>query len=200
MIVTKEKRINIMGSGPGWQDTPIDDGEIWGVNNTHMLRNVDRIIDVHHNRFNPEEMKDKAHMHFLKKKMVPTYAQREIEGNPYIKAYPLEEVIKEFGADYFGSGIDYIIALAIYEGATDIHLYGICMLTNSEYSHQKASVEFWLGYAMGRGINVEVHGDKSTVLKTKNGLLYGYGTTQKYVKERYPNELTERDLIERYEK
>ena len=196
----KEKRINIMGSGPGWRDTPIDDGEIWGVNNTHLLRNVDRIIDVHSNRFDPDEMKDKAHMYFLNKKYVPTYLQNEVEGCPHVKKYPINEIRREFKTDYFGSGIDYIIALAIHEGATEIHLYGVCMMTKSEYSHQKASVEFWLGYAMGRGIEVEVHGDRSVILKTNNGLMYGYGTAQAYIKERYPDELTARDLIERYEK
>jgi hypothetical protein len=194
----KEKRINIMGSGPGWKDTPIDDGEIWGVNSTHLLRNVDRIIDIH-DRVKPKEEKDQIHMEQLRKKSIPTYSQDEMEGFDNVKKYPLDEIVKEFDTDYFGSGIDYMIALAIYEGATDIHLYGVCMMTESEYAHQKASVEYWVGIARGRGIDIKVHGEHSVILKTRNGLIYGYQECQKFVKEENPDVITMADLMEKYE-
>lgn len=191
-------RINILGSGPGWYQVPIDKGEIWGVNNTHLLRNVDLIVDIH-NRVDPTEEKDKVHMKELMDKMIPTYARDVMEGFPNVKKYPLEEIIKEFDTDYFGSGIDYIIALAIYKGATEIHTYGVCMMLDSEYSHQKASVEYWIGYARGRGIKFEVHGEASEILQTRNSLLYGYQTLQRHVKARKPDELTANDLMEMYE-
>ena len=194
----KEKKIIIMGSGPGWEDTPIDDGEIWGVNSTHLLRNVDRIVDIH-NRIDPKEEKDRIHMKHLREKSIPAYFQDEIEGFDNAKKYPLDEIIKEFGTDYFGSGVDYIIALAIYEGATDIRLYGVCMMDKSEYAHQKASVEYWIGIARGRGIDVEVYGKHSVILKTRNGMVYGYQRYQEYVKKEDPNAITVVDLMEKYE-
>jgi len=52
------------------------------------------------------------------------------------------------------------------------------MLSGSEYAYQKAGVEFWIGQAMGRGIKVINHSPISTILKTRDGLLYGYGTKQ----------------------
>jgi len=192
-------RINIMGSAPGWEDTPVNDGFIWGVNNTHSLRDVDRIIDIHVNRLNPTEEKDKAHLEVLKENDIEAYMHSEIEGMPNVKRYPIEEIMKEFNTDYFGSGIDYMIALAIYEGATEIHLYGVFMMKGGEYYHQKPSVEFWAGYAMGRGIKFEVHGENTEILRTHNGLMYGYQTHQKWVKEFYPNQVSMSDLIERYE-
>jgi len=194
----KEKRINILGSGPGRLEVPSGKGEIWGVNNVHLLQDVDLIVDIH-NRVNPKEEKDRVHMKELGKKGIPTYSQDKIEGFDNVKKYPVDEIIKEFGVDYFGSGIDYIIALAIYEGATDIHMYGVCMMDKSEYTHQKASVEFWIGVAMGRGINVTVHGEYPVILKTKDGLLYGYKTFQQYVKDESPDEVSMMDLVRKYE-
>jgi len=195
----KEKRINIMGSGPGWEETPIDDGEIWGVNNTHLLRNVDRIIDIHSHCSNPTEIKDKIHMRELRAKNIPTYVRDEVDGYENIQKYPIDDIIKYFGTDYFGSGIDYIIALAIYEGATDIHLYGVCMMDKSEYSHQKASVEYWIGFAMGRGIDVVVHGKHPVILRTHNWLIYGYQTPQAWVKKYHPDQPTMEELINKFE-
>jgi len=192
-------RVNIMGSAPGWEDTPVNDGFIWGVNNTHALRDVDAIIDIHVSRLNPVEEKDKAHLELLRDKDILTYMHSEMEGMPNVKRYPIEDIKKEFNTDYFGSGIDYMIALAIYQGATEIHLYGIAMMKAGEYYHQKPSVEFWLGYAMGRGIKIEVHGQHTEILRTHNGLMYGYQTQQQWVKKYMPNQISLAEIMEMYE-
>jgi len=192
------KRINILGSGPGRLDVPEGEGEIWGVNNIHLLQNVDVIIDIHNHCANPEEEKDKLHMEELKKKKTRVYSQNAIDGFDSVEKYPIDEIMAEFGTDYFGSGIDYIVALAIYKGATDIHMYGVCMMDDGEYSHQKPSVEFWIGVAVGRGINIVVHGKYTELLKTKNGLMYGYETFQEYVKKERPNEISMAELVAKY--
>ena len=192
-------RVNIIGSAPGFEDAPVNDGFIWGVNNMHFLRDVDLIVDVHASRNDPQEDKDKAHLRLLKEKNIHAYLHSEIEGMPNVERYPIEEITKEFQIDYFGSGIDYIIALAIYKGATEIHLYGIWMAQGSEYAHQKPSVEFWLGYAMGKGIKIVIHGKYSAILRTHNGLLYGYQTHQQWVDKYHPNEISLADLIKLYE-
>jgi hypothetical protein len=196
-------RVNVIGAAPGWRDAPEDKGENWGVNNTHLFeKRIDLIVDVH-NRFNPkklrEEKKDLFHVGALTYKEIPAYFQREVEGFPTIKKYPRDEIIKKFGVDYFGSGIDYIIALALYKGATEIHLYGVWMVLDSEYTHQKPSVEFWVGFAMGRGVKVRVHGQRSSILKTRNGLMYGYQDHQAWVKKYLPNAVSLSELEERYE-
>jgi hypothetical protein len=101
-------RVNVIGAAPGWRDAPEDEGENWGVNNTHLFeKRIDLIVDVH-NRFNPkklrEEKKDLFHVGALTYKEIPAYFQREVEGFPTIKKYPRDEIIKKFGVDYFGSG------------------------------------------------------------------------------------------------
>ena len=193
------KRINIIGSAPGFEDAPVDDGEIWGVNNTHLLRNVDRIIDIHFNRSAPTEEKDQIHMAEIRNKLIPTYTNG-VPDAENIFEYPLQEIIEEFDSDYFGSGIDYIIALAVYEGATEIHMYGVMMELKGEYAHQKPSVEHWIGIAKGRGVKFVVHGERTTILRTCNGLMYGYQTPQAWVKKHHPDHIHLIDLLEKYEK
>ncbi len=195
-------RVNIVGSAPGWEDAPNDNGYVWAVNNVHLLRDVDLIIDVHSNRINPDIKKDQVHMKVLKSKQIPTYAMDEIEGSTHVKKYPLDEIIEEFDTDYFGCGIDYMIALAIYLGAKEIHIYGVWLALESEYAHQKPTVEFWLGIAKGRGIKVRVHGKKSQIMRTPSGMMYGFHLPQKWVEKYNPDqyELLVEDLGKTAEK
>lgn len=189
------KRVNIVGSAQGYKDAPDDNGYIWGVNNVHLLREVDLIVDVHANRMSPEEFKDKYHMSVVDIKQIPMYAFDKIEGRPNIERYPIEHIIEEFGTDYFGCGIDYMIALAVYLGAEEIHIYGVMLSMESEYAHQKPSVEYWIGMAQGRGVKVRVHGIYSNLLKTRNGMIYGYKKPQQWVRK-YNSEQYE--LLDKY--
>jgi len=186
-LFKRNKRINIIGAAPGWEDAPHDKGERWGVNNTHIRMKVDLVVDIH-DRSNPTEKWDKDHLNALLLKGIPAYSQGAIKGYPNIKKYPLEKIINRFDSDYFGSGIDYMVALAIYKGATEIHIYGVIMMSDTEYAHQKPSVEHWIGIAKGAGIKVRVHGIHSSLLKTKNNLMYGYHTPQAFVKDLYPEQ------------
>ena len=91
-------------------------------------------------------------------------------------AYPLKKIVDKFGITYFANTICYMIAYAVYIGVKQIDLYGINMVPEdtTEYIHEKGGVEFWLGFAIAKGLKVKAHGDKSRVLKTKDGKLYGY--------------------------
>ncbi len=71
---------------------------------------------------------------------------------------------------YFTSSFSYMCALAIHEGFERIELYGIEMVTGTEYGQQKASAELMIGIALGRGIDV-VLPMESTMCLAK---LYGY--------------------------
>ena len=200
------KRINILGAAGGWETVPYDDGELWAVNNSHvhMDRPIDLVIDIHNHCLHPELEKDKQSLEFIKGRGITLIAREVIDGIKSRK-YPLEEIRKEFcDTDYFGSGIDYMIALAIYEKATEIHIYGVQMMKGSEYHHQKPSVEYWCGVANGRGISVTVHGYYSTILKTRNYMMYGYDLPQEFAKKYHPEQIkllkVLGDIIERQEK
>jgi hypothetical protein len=77
--------------------------------------------------------------------------------------YPFDEVAKTCGA-YWESSIAYITALAIHEGAEAIGLYGVDMDAASEYGYQKPNMEYLIGLAKGKGIEVFIP-DSSPLLK-----------------------------------
>ena len=70
--------------------------------------------------------------------------------------YPLKRIIKKLGTNYFTNTISYMIAYAIDKNYEKIRLYGIDMTTELEYKWERPCVSFWVGYAMGRGIKVNI--------------------------------------------
>lgn len=107
---------------------------------------------------------------------IPIYMQQLWPEVPNAIIYPLEHIKNQFG-DYFTNSISYQIALAIDEGFEEIHVFGVDMAVSSpqllhdEYSHQRPSVEYFLGIAIGRGIKIFVP-DTADLLKTR--YLYGW--------------------------
>ncbi|MFA5340607.1 MAG: hypothetical protein WC332_02405 [Clostridia bacterium] len=165
-------KVNIIGRGTGWENAPRNE-LTWGVTLINLKRDVDLVIDMN--------VYEDGRWGELERQGAIKSREKAVScGTPYVdlKTYPIDEIISFFKTDYFSNTVDYAIALAIYTGFTEIVLYGINMLKGSEYAYQKAGVEFWIGQAMGRGITVTVHGTASTILKTRDGLLYGYGTKQ----------------------
>jgi len=67
-----------------------------------------------------------------------------------------------------------MVAYAIYKKATEIELYGVAMLYHEEYIKQLPCVEFWLGYARGKGIKITVHGPTNIFSCEPYQGLYGY--------------------------
>jgi hypothetical protein len=163
-------KVTIIGKGDGWQDAP-SDGEAWGVNDLILRRNVSRVIQIHNLALASDEGR---------RVEIATRERAKSIGASYIdsESYPLWDVVKFFESDYFSSTVDYAIALAVFEAYTKIDMYGVNMANPSEYSCQKAGVEFWCGIAKGRGVEVKVFGELSTIMRTGDGLLYGYGFKQ----------------------
>lgn len=166
-------KVNIIGRGTGWENAPCDE-LTWGVTLINLKREVDLVIDM--NVYEDGRWGELERLGAIESREKAVSC-----GTPYVdlNTYPVDEIVKFFGTDYFSNTVDYAIALAIYKGFTEIGLYGINMLKGSEYSYQKAGVEFWIGQAMGRGIKVINHSPISTILKTKTGKMYGYDREQK---------------------
>ena len=164
------KEVNIIGKGSGWDDAPTS-GECWGITQLICRRPVTRVSDVNdYSLWGPVEAMEAEAARGLAKYSGIEYTD--------LKNYPLDQVIQRFKTDYFNSTVDYAIALALYEGYNDIHLWGVNMINNEEYRYQKSGVEFWCGVAKGMGCNIEIHGKLSGIMKTKDGNLYGYGIKQ----------------------
>ena len=102
---------------------------------------------------------------------IPVYMQQHWPDIPKSERYPLEEIIKRFG-NYFTNSVSYMIALAIYFGATEIGCWGVDMATASEYGPQRPSCEFFLGVCAGLQIKITLP-PEADLLKTR--FLYGFG-------------------------
>lgn len=143
----------------------------------------------------------------------PIYMQEQYEDVPSSVKYPLDEIIqtllpniwrdinrpgipaeqrKTEQVRHFTSSTAYAIALALYRGAKQIELHGIEMTSDTEYVRQRDGVTFWLGVAVGRGVNVVLH---SPIFM--NDRLYGY--TGEVMIQRQAFEMATRKLSEMVE-
>lgn len=189
--VAKRKKVAIIGftqhnNVAPWNDP---DWELWGLNDLHsafeqfrpgiFTNEPDRVrwFQIHHDR-NGEYpgARDPEHTKWLQNTLVPVYT---FVPNDEIKScvrYPINEILRAFPRAYFNNSISWMIALAIYEGFETIGLYGVDMAIDgvhgqSEYAHQRPSVEYFVGIAEGRGIEFLIP-EESEICKT--GALYGW--------------------------
>jgi hypothetical protein len=179
---TKDK-VCIVGFAPTWNKTPFTDDsfEVWGLNELYSYfqqvpgSHAERWFEIHSP--NSPSKNTPQHQAWLKKATIPVYMQKHFDNIPASVAYPKEEVFKFFeekgymGAKYFTNSISYMIALAIYEGYKEIHIYGVDMAQDSEYAFQRPSCEYFIGIAEGMGIKVYIPCESDLV---KAGILYGY--------------------------
>lgn len=149
--------------------------EYWTMNHAFLVTgidHIDRLFEIHDREWylRGEQTKSAKYKRWLKKKHpFPIYLQEKevIPEVPSGVRYPFEEVcdtllpglIRLVGDDevrmkYFTSSVAFMMALAIYEGFDQIELYGVDMDSDTEWGYQKPCGEFWMGYALGRGIKV----------------------------------------------
>lgn len=145
--------------------------EIWGINEMHIfpwLTRWDRWFQIHDSKSwkRPLAKREIAgHYEWLQqehgKPIVMQYLQLEI---PDGEAYPLRKICDkllgglrrgEEAVKYFTSSLAYMIAYALWTEKFDrIEIYGFEMADSVEYLRQKAGAEFWMGLALGRGVEV----------------------------------------------
>jgi hypothetical protein len=83
--------------------------------------------------------------------------------------FPIDEVTGAFGK-YFNNTVSYMIAAGIMLGYKKMYFYGVDM-DEEKYVYQRPICEFYIGYAIGAGIEVFIP-DSSSLLKSRD--LYGY--------------------------
>lgn len=148
---------------PSWQ--------IWSLGkNSVQCQRFDRWFELH-TRDVLEAANALSHRHdFLKaagnKLMVGHNCWPEF---PDAQMYPWAEIVGKFGK-YLTSSLAEMIALAIHEGAAEIGLWGVDMVCPEEYAHQRASCEYLLGIAVGKGIKVTVAKESPILRPTR---IYG---------------------------
>lgn len=143
----------------------------------------DRVYDMHNLYwFRDSTNIDKLVYHWdewlAKPKTMEFYAPAKFEGVPDAEVYPIRDIIDtilpgfkrttEDGYEevrFFNSSFDYLMAHAVYEHVTGIaehdtiELYGWSMgwmedQSETEYKYQLPGLTFWVGVALGHGIEV----------------------------------------------
>lgn len=170
-----------------WKD---DAWEIWGLNdlyevmpqyNEHLLKGDvwDRVqwFQVHRNDHGliPEGARDPKHGEWLKTAKCPIWMFEPLPDIPTAQRYPIEDVLKLFPRGYFNNTISWMIAKALLDGYEEIGIWGVDMALDgvhgqSEYSHQRPSVEYFVGWADGHGVKFYIPIESEIC---KCGFLYG---------------------------
>lgn len=78
---------------------------------------------------------------------------------------PIEALTRIYsgGIPYFTSTLAHMLVAAISLGYHDVTLYGFEMESDTEYAHQRACAEYWIGYGRALGMCIEAPG--SGILK-----------------------------------
>ena len=176
----KNDKVIFIGKGHGWWDAPKDSTgfDIWGINDLILQRgDVDLLFNMHRlEEYSPADMHC---VYFASKMGIPIMM---VEKYPDIASsikFPLEDCLKEFGTDYISTAIPFMFAYAAMKGYKQIDCYGINMRGNDEkYKNARASVEFWIGMCMGKGIKVNMYGKYCDCLKAFDRRIYGYNHLQ----------------------
>lgn len=174
---------------------------VTGMNQLYRhLPRADFWFDIHKN-WEEGNVEGTDHPRALREIGFPVFMVERTPLVPNSVRFPIERILAKFGIDYFTSTVSYMIALAIdaidakverrlneipqnggsiadavalarsiYAEYT-IGIFGIDLIVGDEYDFQKACVEFWIGEADARGIEVTIP-PASALLKQR--WRYGY--------------------------
>lgn len=159
--------------------------DVWLFNewaNAPWCKRWDACIQIHEPNIykNQENEKDPKHWKWLQKDHgKPIYMQEVDQLVPGSVKYPLEEINARFMSNlrwekkeqkYYRATIAYAIALALYLGYKEIHIWGVELSSHAEYRSQRDNFIFWMGAAIGVGAKVTLHCCKGMF----DWPLYGY--------------------------
>lgn len=193
------RTLAIVGSHPlGLNLVPWDDPnvEIWVFNEAPMKPEKyprwDACLQIHgpevyatpHNWVNP------GYWDWLQQRRgKPIYMQAVDPRVPDSVEYPLEGVLSMIPYRYLRSSPAMALALAIYKGYEHIQLYGSELTSNTEYAYQANNYAFWIGFAHGRGIDLQLR----CWLSEFNQEIYGYDGELQIDRSFYQERITEHE-------
>ncbi|MFN3549627.1 MAG: hypothetical protein ACK4U0_19240 [Mesorhizobium sp.] len=162
--------------------------EVWGINALGDIFQCDRVF--HMDDMKVQEARAAARpgsniaamVDALREHPGPVYTSVVRPGFPGFVPFPIADVLAGRydcnGTPYFNSTAAYAVAFAIHIGAKKISLFGIdYTLPNAHHAEKgRACVEFWLGIAAARGIEITVPEQTSLLdaCAPERELLYGY--------------------------
>lgn len=164
------KPVAILGRHHATYDLiPFEDDsiELWAFNNPGTkFRRIDVLFQMHppHGYENVD-----GHLEWLRSnKTIPVYMREQRDDIPMCRVYPFDEIfaltknVLQGTSDldplkFFTSTVPTAIALAVLQNRPKILVYGIELKNKTEYWKQRDCFTFWIGFAAGRGIDLEIH-------------------------------------------
>lgn len=150
------KKLAIVGAEKGTRHlAPYGDPDydIWVFNEwatADWCKRWDALIQIHAPNIY-KNSKEKDYWAWLQRKHdKPIYMQAVDPQVPDSVKYPLDEIIEKYNTRYFRATICYAIALALFQGYEEIHVYGVELNAHAEYKSQRDCFIFWNGVAHGR--------------------------------------------------
>ena len=167
-ITSGLRSLAIVGSHPDTRENaPYDDPdyEIWLYNEAPQKTDVytrwDSLLQIHKENVyaSPSNWVNKEHWTWLQQDHGPDkriFMQDVDPRVPNSVKYPLEEILALVPFKYLRSSPALALALAIHLGYKRIEVYGSDLSSNTEYKYQAANYMYWIGYAHGRGVDLEM--------------------------------------------
>jgi hypothetical protein len=160
--------------------------EVWGINALGDILQCDRVFhmdDVRIQEIRAAKNPDgniAAMLPWMKNHPGPIYTSRTHPDYPGMVPFPLEEVLNDVPKGYMNSTAAHAVAYAVYLGVKKITLFGMDFTyANSHHAEKgRACVEFWLGVAAARGIEIAMP-QQSSLMDAREPMgerFYGYDT------------------------
>jgi hypothetical protein len=188
-VAPARTRIAFVGTAPSREEAPFGDPswEIWVCSAGNAYNQVPRVEQWFemHGDLEWEQYKEfhDPYLKWLNEQAFPVYMQKAFcKLVPRATPYPIEDMVREFGPDWFTSTICYMFASATVrlrgQPGAEIGLWGIDMEHDTEYADQLPAIKFWQAIIAGFGIK--------PTLPLKSSLnngppLYGYHETDPMV-------------------
>lgn len=154
-------KVAIVGMVSGCEKAPYGDSqwEIWGLNDLYRVwpstAIADRWFELHGDTQITRQRREPDHWARLAVLDIPVYTFHSLPTVPKAKAFPLEQALSH-GRDYFACTMAYQIAFALALGFDTIGLYGTPLQYGREAIVERPCVEWWCGFAQGKGVDVVI--------------------------------------------
>lgn len=158
--------------------------EVWAINGFGSILQCDRVfhmddVRIQEARAKSGNKKIANMLKWMKKHPGPIYTSRVHPDYPGLVEYPLESILnspRTTKRAYFDGTVAYAVAMAVHEGVKSISMFGADYVFKNATEKGRACLEYWLGVAEARGIDIKV-AKSSSLLDTNTGaMLYGYDT------------------------
>ncbi len=177
------RKLAIVGSHPETRgNAPFEDAnyDIWVFNEaaqSEWCKRWDAVFQLHRPEVyrSPNNHVNKNHWQWLQQSHGKTIWMQNVDPMvPDSRKYPLDEIMQKVpgaGMKWFDLSTAYALALAMHLGYTEIEIYGMDLVSNTEYTYQLRCWNFWVGVALGAGIDLQLMCCKRDF---GNGKLYAY--------------------------